>query len=391
MSKGGNNLVPETETRASRVLFLSSGDATAIFNNNRSNFKFTLGEPVMVPNHHSIVMSLIGAEIPYTFYNFVNSRNTKLYFQYNVIGNTAYVGGIVSPTQVVDLEPQGNWTETELATYITERINTLVGLAANTFVMEYDSRALKFRFYISAVGRVCMAFKHSPDLSNDMNEEIGFDLDNALGDPFVENTGLAGTPLAYGYVNPPVGGTGVGINTYTNPLAGGPYPALQFDSYLYADDCADMSNSIRTLFIRSNLTSSSILDSHIGGGFSNILARIPITAEPGDIINLRASDGNVHQLLLKMKEFTEIHIRLTNQRNQEISLNGLTFNLALKLDFIENKRLEMPDNIRKLVDEGKKEIEDIEKVDKDFHIKGPSGVGKTKKKKKKKTEKEIKD
>ena len=65
MSQGGHTLVPETETRASRVLFLSSGDATAIFNDNRSNFKFTLEEPVMVPNHHSIVMSLIGAEVNY--------------------------------------------------------------------------------------------------------------------------------------------------------------------------------------------------------------------------------------------------------------------------------------------------------------------------------------
>tara|TARA_R110000823_G_scaffold4256_2_gene16185 strand:- start:143 stop:664 length:522 start_codon:yes stop_codon:yes gene_type:complete len=151
--------------------------------------------------------------------------------------------------------------------------------------------------------------------------------------------------------------------------------------YLYADDVCDMSNSVRTLFIRSNLTSSSILDSHVGGGFSNILARIPIDKEPGEIINIRASDGNVHQLLLKIKEFTEIHIRLTNQRNEEINLNGLDFNISLKLDFIENKRLAMPDNIRTLVDEGRKEIKDIEKVDKD--------LSKEKKTKKKKTKKDV--
>ena len=81
------------------------------------------------------------------------------------------------------------------------------------------------------------------------------------------------------------------------------------------------------------------------------------------------------QLLLKIKEFTEIHLRLTNQRNEEINLNGLSFNISLKLDFVENKRLQMPDNIRALVDEGKREIKDIEKVDKD--------LAKTKKKKSK--------
>ena len=69
-----------------------------------------------------------------------------------------------------------------------------------------------------------------------------------------------------------------------------------------------------------------------------------------------------------------------NQRNEEINLNGLDFNISLKLDFIENKRLQMPDNIRELVDEGKKEITDIEKVDKDLSHKS-GALAKTKKKK----------
>ena len=50
-------------------------------------------------------------------------------------------------------------------------------------------------------------------------------------------------------------------------------------------------------------------------------------------------------------------------------MNGLDFNISLKLDFVENKRLEMPDNIRLLVDEGRKEIKDLEKVDKDVKLK----------------------
>lgn len=365
MSKGGNTLIPETETRASRVLFVSSGDATAIFNNNRSNFKFTLEEAVVVPNHHSILLSLIGAEIPYSFYNFVSGRNTILYYQYDPIpGVTNYVGGVVSPTSVMQLRPNGNWNVIELAAYITEAINSQQGLPVNTFQMIYDSVSLKFKFIMNALGRITMAFKNSPNTAEDMNEEIGFDLENTLGDPFVENVG-GGLPIRYGFTNEPFGGTGVGVNNYTD---GGGQPALPLtaDSFLFADDVCDMSNSIRTLFIRSNLTSASVLDSHVGGGFSNILARIPIDKEPGEIINIRASDGNVHQLLLKIKEFTEIHLRLTNQRNEEINLNGLDFNLSLKLDFVENKRLQMPDNIRELVDEGKREIKDIEKVDKDL-------------------------
>ena len=80
MSAGGQTKIAETSTEASRVLFINSGDATTIFNDNTSNFMFVLDEPVVVPNHHSILLSLIGAEIPYSFYNFVDGRNTRLDF-----------------------------------------------------------------------------------------------------------------------------------------------------------------------------------------------------------------------------------------------------------------------------------------------------------------------
>ena len=55
MSYSGGTNISETGTTASRVLFLSSGDATVIFNNNRSNFMFDLDEDVVVPPHHSIL------------------------------------------------------------------------------------------------------------------------------------------------------------------------------------------------------------------------------------------------------------------------------------------------------------------------------------------------
>ena len=124
-----------------------------------------------------------------------------------------------------------------------------------------------------------------------------------------------------------------------------------------------MTNSIRTLFLRSNLTTSSILDSFVGGGFSNIMSRIPINTDPGGVISLRASDGNVHKLLIKVKDITAIHLRLTNQRNEPIDLNGLNFDVAIKLDFIENQRLADPENIRAILDTAQKEEEDLEVIE----------------------------
>ena len=73
-----------------------------------------------------------------------------------------------------------------------------------------------------------------------------------------------------------------------------------------------------------------------------------------DFINVKPADGDVHKCLLKVKEFTQIHLRLTNQRNQEINLNGLTYNISLKIEFIENTQLEEPENIRELVEEARK-------------------------------------
>ena len=112
------------------------------------------------------------------------------------------------------------------------------------------------------------------------------------------------------------------------------------------------------------------MDSFVGGGFSNILGRIPINTLPGGIINVNAADGDVHKLLLKVKEFTQIHLRLTNQRNQAINLNGLNYNVSLKLEFIENKRLEHPDFIR-------------ETIDRNNSLENRSPIDLTKKKKKK--------
>ena len=68
----------ETGTTASRVIYINSKDATAIMGDNRSDFDFTLEEPIVVPNHHNILLSVYSAEIPYSFYNFRNGVNCKL-------------------------------------------------------------------------------------------------------------------------------------------------------------------------------------------------------------------------------------------------------------------------------------------------------------------------
>ena len=342
---------PETETTASRVLYINSKDATAIFNNNRADFDFVLEEPIVVPDHHAILMSVYSAEIPYSFYNFQAGRNTLLQYVITPFGTSCNydVNGVVDMTPLVPLnqaftftlEP-GNYNAVELANILTAGIAWLNGT--------FDPISLKFNFSSAIAGnRVTLALRNGPNTGtpdapgDDMNEELGFDWFNITGDPYF---GLNAMGMAWetGYSNGNHGVPGAGIDI---PDPGSPY-LVPID--LVSDDVVDMTNSIRSLFIRTNLSTSSVLDSHIGGGFSNILCRVPINTEPGGIITIEPANGHIHQLLLKLKAITNISIRLTNQKNTTINLNGLDFDISLKLDFIETKYLPEPPNLRQLID-----------------------------------------
>tara|TARA_R100001126_G_C4869152_1_gene171975 strand:+ start:344 stop:1456 length:1113 start_codon:yes stop_codon:yes gene_type:complete len=351
----------ETETPASRVIYINSKDATITFNNNQSDFDFTLEEPIVVPDHHSILMSVYSAEIPYSFYNFQDGINTRIDYASTIHGTPADydANGNLTNYQTLTI-PQGNYTTTQLASYLEN--NLVIAGPIYPLKVRYDPIAMKFKFTCKTAGiRITLGLSHgvatgtATSPGDDMNEELGFDFINILGDPFVELNG-AGNQWNYGFTNPTLGGGGAVVpGAGTDVGVAGPF---FIETPLFADDVADVANSIRSLFIRTNLSTTSILDSHIGGGFSNILCRVPINTEPGGIINIRPADGDVHKLLLKLKTITNISIRLTNQKNTTINLNGLTFDISLKLDFMENKDLKIPKTLRQQLAEFRQEQEE---------------------------------
>ena len=111
-----------------------------------------------------------------------------------------------------------------------------------------------------------------------------------------------------------------------------------------------MNAAIRSLYIRTNLSTSSILDSSVGGGYSSILARVPIDVDSGGVITISPSDGSVHKLIIKVREITIIGVRLTDQRNRVIDLNGLDWDVSFQFDFIENPELKIPMDKRMEID-----------------------------------------
>ena len=150
MSTGGGTTIAETKTPASVLVFINSVNATQYFNeykeipntnvggtgikayrSNLSNFEFVLDEPVIVPNHHSILLSMMSAEIPYSFYNFNDRNNTIqwVYTAFNVAPTYVLVpdpdnpggpniwgaGSFVGVANNFKLENNGNYTAQQLA------------------------------------------------------------------------------------------------------------------------------------------------------------------------------------------------------------------------------------------------------------------------------------
>ena len=194
-----------------------------------------------------------------------------------------------------------------------------------------------------------------------MNDELGF---NAFylqrtGDPWWEIDAV-GNVATQGYSNPnyaapmPVfPASRPGVDTFpisiTAPLA------FDFPS----DDIADIDNSIRELFIRTNLSTNSVMDSSLGGGFSNILTRIPVrNVQFGQTINMEPLNSSVHKLLLKQSSITAVDLRITDEYQNILDLNGLDYSISLKFDFIDLGEVKvLPPTLRTLLDERKAEEE----------------------------------
>ena len=388
MSTGGGTTIAETKTPASILIFINSVNATQYFNeykeiphtnvggtgikayrSNLSNFEFVLEEPVIVPNHHSILLSMMSAEIPYSFYNF-NERNNTIqwvYTPFNVAPTYNLVpdpdnpsgphiwgaGSFSGVTNNFKLENNGNYTAKQLA----DSIDT-AGYGQNPILdlnIEYDEITQKFKIKYDGTtnptGRITLLIGSGNLVgTSDMTEELGYTKNFIFdyGDPYFEFDGVT---YESGYTKLDPAGNPVDTQMTLQAIN---------DFFTFGPHVADLNNQVRNLFLRTNLSSRSVMDSYVGGGFSNILGRVPINAQPGGIINILPQDGNVHKLLVRKKAFTSLTLRLTNHRNETIDLNGLNFDIALKLDFIENSKLEEPENIRKLVD-AKKEDEKTKK------------------------------
>ena len=61
-------------------------------------------------------------------------------------------------------------------------------------------------------------------------------------------------------------------------------------------------------------------------------------------------NGSVHKLLIKAKTITNVSLRLTNQQNVDVDLNGLHFDASLMMNFIHERDLPDQPEFREIWD-----------------------------------------
>tara|TARA_R110000751_G_scaffold170349_1_gene276981 strand:+ start:1279 stop:2379 length:1101 start_codon:yes stop_codon:yes gene_type:complete len=297
----------------SKILYIDSRDASQYLSTDldtgydlTSYFKYDLVEKLECPDNQVIFVSLNSTTIPYSFYNIRDNVNDKL----DMIIDEEYEADTYRNTSTKTITINaGNYSSITLGNFLATEISSTAFNVGNvgtdytfTSTCDYDSDTQKYVFTFIPSGadagktlRIRFLFSTGANTGSHSNIEFGF-LNN-VDYSYTSNTGSFAST----------------INTYTSI------------------NVVDINGSIHGVYIRTNLTSNSTLDSQ-NGTFSNILARIPIKVQSGGII-FREPNNSVHKALTQHKNISQISIRLTDERNRLLDLNGLHFQLAIQFDF----------------------------------------------------------
>ena len=296
-------IIPEN-TKSSIVLYLDSRDASSYLAQKTENagtnyeytadltsyFQYVLKENIEVPLNQRALVSLNSATIPYSFYNIRSGVNDVLI--YKLVNDTT---GFTEGDQTFTI-PAGNYSAFSLADIIITEINDNqnAGNLQYTFSMNYDSDKNKFIFNIVN------------DLNaNTLSVEFKF-FDNILS----INTEMGFRPFDFKFTS------------------------LTEEAGRTSENVIDINGSIHGVYIRTNLVSQGTLDSQ-NGTLSNILSRIPIDVQSGGII---FSGQSNHKSIVDLRYINAITIRLTDERNRILDLNGLHFQLSIAISFLHAKK-----------------------------------------------------
>lgn len=286
----------EVNSKDSILLHIDSRDATKYLQSDiTSYFQYILKDKVDCPSNQILLVSLHSASIPYSFYNIRSGINNHIDLKIADFTSGSAVGEHSTSIELTS----SNHSAFTLADLLKTKLDSAFSSHYHySTLVDYDNDTNKLTFSITPnntdsakVLRITMLFSTGNNAHKTINEELGFNVADVF---FDKNTSL----------------------TSTNSI--------------------DINGSIHGIFVRTNLTSKSVLDSQ-NGNLSNILGRIPIDVQPGGIIFHRPRDC-IHHSLVKSKDVSNLTIKLTDERNRILDLNGLHFQVGIKIDYLYDKK-----------------------------------------------------
>lgn len=107
-------------------------------------------------------------------------------------------------------------------------------------------------------------------------------------------------------------------------------------------NAVDVNGSVHALYVRTDIPTLSVLES-FSGGVSDILGKIGIDTNPGGIINHSNALHGGHVSLIHTNHIKSVSVRLTDEQNRLLDLNGLHFQIGIQFKFVSLKGLVPPD------------------------------------------------
>jgi hypothetical protein len=323
------------KTQCAKVLFIDSKDATAQ-HDGTTHFTYVFRDTIQVKPNEGVLVSLLQASIPYSFYNVREGINDKIDI---IVSDAAYS----SPTESVIQLDAGNYTAISLSTTFKKLVEESLTTASlpSTVSINYDRDKQKFQFSIlpstnDNQGRmVIINLSHGQNQGTHFDIELGFDSETALSSAYFK-CDTDNTTQTAGSID--LTSNGGSITTSNITTTG--------KTYLQSTNIADLNGSVHSLYLRTNLPVISSMDS-LTGGTSQIVAKLPIDVGPGSII-FHEPKNSVHKSLIQTQGIKHITLRLTDDRNRLVSLNGLHFSIALMFEFVSLKNYNVPIDLRSI-------------------------------------------
>lgn len=264
-----------TDSTPSKILHIRSEDADEFIDEElTSGFSITFNEIIRCEEDEFMLISLNSCEIPYSFYN-IDYKNKYLNITESQIDNTNIFNIQITL-------PESNYNSYEFASTLQTLLNTN-SLHNIVYTVTYDKKLNKFNYLISKNNHKVL-FKFTNDDSPYL--QMGF------------KKGI--TYIALHNINLQ------SVNSIQ-----------MFDNH--------------ALYIRTNLVTNNLISRT--KGFSDILQKIPINSSPNGVIY--HMPVNSHDNLISIKSFNNIVIRLTEEQNRLIDLQGLNWELSILIKFVK--------------------------------------------------------